>query len=45
VLLTRAGQGMVLYVPQGNSADPTRTPAFYDTTYRYRAEIGIPELR
>jgi DUF2075 family protein len=44
VLLTRARQGMVIYVPQGDSTDPTRSPAFYDATYRYLAEIGIPEL-
>jgi hypothetical protein len=45
VLLTRARQGMVIYVPQGDSADPTRSPAYYDATYRYLAEIGIPEVR
>jgi hypothetical protein len=44
VLLTRARQGMVIYIPQGDPADPTRSPAFYDATYRYLAEIGIPEL-
>jgi hypothetical protein len=37
-------QGMVIYVPQGDRADPTRSPQFYDATYRYLAEIGIPEL-
>jgi hypothetical protein len=45
VLLTRARQGMVIYVPAGNPADPTRSPRFYDTTYQYLTEIGIPELR
>jgi hypothetical protein len=44
VLLTRARQGMVLYIPQGDSADPTRSPAFYDATYRYLTEVGIPEV-
>jgi hypothetical protein len=44
VLLTRARQGMVLYVPQGEAADPTRSPAFYDATYRYLTEVGIPEV-
>jgi len=34
-----------IYVPQGDSADPTRSPPFYDATYRYLAEIGIPELK
>jgi hypothetical protein len=40
VLLTRARQGTVVYVPPGDSADPTRTPGFYDSTYRYLTEIG-----
>jgi hypothetical protein len=44
VLLTRARQGMVIYVPQGDSADPTRSPTFYDATHRYLAELGIPEV-
>jgi hypothetical protein len=44
VLLTRARQGMVIYVPRGETADPTRVPAYYDSTYRYLAELGIAEL-
>ena len=44
VLLTRARQGMVIFVPQGDEKDPTRSPKFYDTTYRYLAGIGIPSL-
>jgi schlafen family protein len=32
VLLTRARQGMVIYVPRGDAADPTRLPAFYEGT-------------
>jgi hypothetical protein len=44
VLLTRARQGMVIYVPAGNPEDPTRIPAFYDSTYRYLTELSIPEL-
>jgi hypothetical protein len=35
----------VIYVPQGDCADPTRSPTFYDATYRYLAEIGISELK
>lgn len=30
VLLTRARQGMVIFVPKGNKDDVTRLPAFYD---------------
>jgi Uncharacterized conserved protein (DUF2075) len=44
VLLTRARQGMVVYVPAGDSADHTRLPAFYDSTYHYLSELGIPAL-
>lgn len=44
VLLTRARQGMVIYVPLGDSQDITRTPAFYADTYGYLKRCGIPEL-
>lgn len=43
VLLTRARQGMVIFVPKGNQDDPTRAPRFYDGTYRYLTDLGIPE--
>jgi hypothetical protein len=45
VLLTRARQGMVIYVPPGNPDDPTRSPRFYDSTYLYLTELGIPDVR
>jgi len=41
VLLTRARQGMVIYVPPGDSNDPTRLPEFYDATYEYLTGLGI----
>ena len=44
VLLTRARQGMVIYVPPGDSSDPTRSPGYYDATYDYLAGLGMPEL-
>ena len=44
VLLTRARQGMVVFVPPGDSADPTRSPAFYDSTFNYLRELGISEI-
>lgn len=44
VLLTRARQGMVIFVPPGDRADPTRTPEFYDETYEYLAGIGLSVL-
>ena len=45
VLLTRARQGMVIFVPPGDSIDPTRSPEFYDSTFNYLTELGVPELR
>ncbi len=44
VLLTRARQGMALVVPQGDPHDPTRSPRFYDDTWRYLRELGVEEL-
>jgi hypothetical protein len=44
VLLTRARQGMVIYVPSGDTSDPTRSPDFYQPTYEYLAGLGIPVL-
>ncbi|MDZ7625515.1 MAG: DNA/RNA helicase domain-containing protein [Ignavibacteriaceae bacterium] len=35
VLLTRARQGMVIVVPEGNEEDHTRPPKFYDSTFNY----------
>jgi hypothetical protein len=44
VLLTRARQGMVVFVPLGEDSDPTRAPHFYDETYRYLVEMGMTQL-
>jgi len=45
VLLTRARQGMVVVVPEGDASDPTRSPEFYDATFRYLREVGVPLLQ
>ena len=45
VLLTRARQGMVICVPEGNPEDATRLPEFYDETYEYFKQIGLEEIR
>lgn len=45
VLLTRARQGMVIVVPEGDALDLTRSPAFYDGTFSYLASVGIPVLQ
>ena len=44
VLLTRARQGMVLVVPEGDTEDHTRHSKFYDGTYDYLKEIGFAEI-
>jgi hypothetical protein len=41
VLLTRARQGMVIFVPRGEASDPTRAPGFYDQTYEYLSGLGL----
>ena len=43
VLLTRARQGMVIFVPPGSAEDPTRPPACYGQTFAYLRGIGLSE--
>ncbi|PKN75201.1 MAG: hypothetical protein CVU49_05125 [Candidatus Cloacimonetes bacterium HGW-Cloacimonetes-2] len=44
VLLTRARQGLVIVVPEGDAEDPTRKPEYYDPMYNYLKSIGMEEL-
>lgn len=44
VLLTRARQGMVIFVPHGSSTDITRKSEYYDKTYQYLKDLGLKEL-
>ncbi len=44
VLMTRARQGMVIVVPEGNANDHTRMPEFYDKTYNFLTSIGIKKI-
>ena len=44
VLLTRARQGSVIFVPHGSDEDHTRKHEFYDHTYEYLLSVGIPEI-
>lgn len=46
VLLTRARQGMVIFVPRGvdPEEDPTRNHQFYDEIYDYLKSCGIEDL-
>lgn len=41
VLLTRARQGMIIVIPEGNPEDHTRLPEFYDSTFNYLNNIGF----
>lgn len=44
VILTRARQGMVIFVPKGDADDPTRPPGFYDATYAFLKACGLQDL-
>ncbi len=44
VLLTRARQGMVIVVPEGDAEDATRNPDYYDSTFAYLEEIGFQKI-
>ena len=46
VLLTRARQGMIIFVPYGvdEEEDPTRNSQYYDGIYEYLKECGIQEF-
>jgi len=42
VLLTRARDGLVIWIPEGDPDDQTRQPEFYNQTARYFEDCGIP---
>ncbi|MDD6727805.1 MAG: DUF2075 domain-containing protein [Eubacteriales bacterium] len=44
VLLTRARQGMAIFVPNGSNTDKTRKCEYYDKTYEYLKNLGIDTL-
>jgi hypothetical protein len=44
VLLTRARQGIVIFVPRGIAEDPTTTPDGYDRTADFLAKCGVQSL-
>lgn len=41
VLLTRARQGMVIFIPEGSDTDQTRKREWYDRTYKYLTDLGM----
>lgn len=44
VLLTRAREGMIIFIPKGDSQDSTRLPEFYNPTFEYLKLCGIREI-
>lgn len=44
VLLTRARQGMIIFIPPGSETDITRPNDYYDGTYHYLKAVGIQEI-
>jgi hypothetical protein len=44
VLLTRARQGMVIVVPNGNREDHTRKTEFYESTFTYLRQLELEEI-
>ena len=44
VLLTRARQGIIIVIPEGDDGDYTRLPSFYAGTYGYFKKIGVKEI-
>jgi hypothetical protein len=45
VLLTRARQGMIVYVPRGDTEDPTRLPEELDCTANSLLQCGVAPLQ
>ncbi len=44
VLLTRAREGMIIFIPKGSSDDHTRNPGHYNSIVDYLISCGVPEL-
>lgn len=44
VLLTRAREGAIIWIPRGNPSDSTRAPADLDTTAEYLRACGLSEV-
>ena len=44
VLLTRARQGMIIFVPKGSSTDPTNLPEEFEATAQYLLRCGVTPL-
>jgi hypothetical protein len=44
VLLTRARQGIVIFIPEGEDPDPTRQKTYYDQTFEFLKGCGIEQI-
>lgn len=44
VLLTRARMSMIIFVPEGNPKDKSRSKDVYDSTYNYLKSLGLKEI-
>ena len=44
VLITRARQGLIIYIPEGDEEDPSRLTEYYEGTYQYLKHVGIKEI-
>jgi hypothetical protein len=44
VLLTRARQGMVIFIPEGDFTDRTMLPNYYEPVYQYFLKCGLPTI-
>ena len=44
VLLTRARQGLVIFVRPGAKRDRTRSPGFYEGVSEYLTDLGVPQV-
>ncbi|MEZ5427005.1 MAG: DUF2075 domain-containing protein [Pyrinomonadaceae bacterium] len=45
VLLTRARQGLIIFIPEGDLDDKTRLPRYYDETFQYLKDFGLEEIK
>lgn len=44
VLMTRARQGLIIYIPVGDEEDSSRLTEYYEGTYQYLKHVGIEEI-
>lgn len=44
VLMTRARQGLIIFIPNGDNLDQTRPNDLYDSTFNFLSSCGIPTI-